>query len=119
MQSQIADINLAPAGHQKIDWAWRAMPVLNALLARYEKEQPLKGVKLSACLHLEAKTACLLLTMKKLGADVHAAGSNPLSTQDDICAGLVDSGITVFSRHGMDRQEYHSNLLKTLSLARR
>ena len=84
MDYKIADLSLAPGGHAKMDWAWRSMPVLNALKARYAASQPLKGVKLAACLHLEAKTACLLRTFKDLGAEVRAAGSNPLSTQDDV-----------------------------------
>ena len=91
------------------------MPVLNALKARYAALQPLKGVKLSACLHLEAKTACLLRTFKELGAEVRAAGSNPLSTQDDICAALVDTGVSVFSRHAMSGEEYRRYLRDTLA----
>lgn len=115
MDYRIADLSLAPSGYAKIDWAWRAMPVLNALKKHYEAAQPLKGIKLSACLHLEAKTACLLRTLKDLGAEVRTAGSNPLSTQDDICAALVDSGVSVFSRHGMSGEEYHACLRDTLS----
>ncbi len=115
MEYEIADISLAPAGHAKIDWAWRSMPVLNALKKRYAGKRPLAGARLSACLHLEAKTACLLRLFKDLGADVRAAGSNPLSTQDDVCAALVDSGVSVFSRHGMDAAEYHENLRRALA----
>jgi len=115
MDYKIADRSLAPSGHAKMDWAWRSMPVLNALKSRYAASQPLKGVKLSACLHLEAKTACLLRTFKELGAEVRAAGSNPLSTQDDICAALVDSGVSVFSRHAMSGEEYHRYLCDTLA----
>ena len=117
MEYKIADISLARSGHDKIDWAWRAMPVLNALKKRYEPEQPLAGVKISACLHLEAKTACLLRTLKQLGAEVRAAGSNPLSTQDDICAALVEDGVSVFSHHAMSGEEYHAYLRDTLSFA--
>lgn len=115
MNYKIADLSLAASGHAKMDWAWRAMPVLNALKKRYEAAQPLMGVKLSACLHLEAKTACLLRTFKDLGAQVCAAGSNPLSTQDDICAALVDSGVSVFSHHAMTGAEYHEYLHDTLA----
>ena len=114
MEYKIADPSLAPAGHQKLDWAWRSMPVLNALKKRYESAQPLAGVRLAACLHLEAKTACLLRVFKDLGAEVRAAGSNPLSTQDDVCAALVESGVSVFSRHGMSAEEYHENLRSAL-----
>lgn len=115
MEYKIADPSLAPKGQQKIQWAWRFMPVLKALLKKYRDSMPLKGVRLSACLHLEAKTACLLKVFKELGAQVRAAGSNPLSTQDDICAALVDSGVEVFSRHGMDSEEYYQYLQETLS----
>lgn len=115
MDYKIADLSLAPGGRAKMDWAWRSMPVLNALKARYAASQPLKGVKLSACLHLEAKTACLLRTFKELGAEVRAAGSNPLSTQDDVCAALVDAGVSVFSRHAMSGEEYHRYLRDTLA----
>ena len=115
MDYKIADLSLAPGGRAKMDWAWRSMPVLNALKARYAALQPLKGVKLSACLHLEAKTACLLRTFKELGAEVRAAGSNPLSTQDDICAALVDTGVSVFSRHAMSGEEYRRYLRDTLA----
>lgn len=114
MNYKIADLSLAPSGCAKMDWAWRAMPVLNALKNRYAAAQPLRGVRLTACLHLEAKTACLLRTFKELGADVCAAGSNPLSTQDDICAALVESGVSVFSRHGMSGEEYHGYLRDAL-----
>ena len=117
MEYKIADISLAQSGHNKIDWAWRSMPVLNALKTKYEREQPLAGIKLSACLHLEAKTACLLRTFKDLGASVRAAGSNPLSTQDDICAALVEDGVSVFSHHAMTTQEYHEYLRDTLDFA--
>lgn len=115
MDYKIADLSLAPGGRAKMDWAWCSMPVLNALKARYAALQPLKGVKLSACLHLEAKTACLLRTFKELGAEVRAAGSNPLSTQDDICAALVDTGVSVFSRHAMSGEEYRRYLRDTLA----
>lgn len=115
MDYKIADLSLAPGGRAKMDWAWRSMPVLNALKARYAALQPLKGVKLSACLHLEAKTACLLRTFKELGAEVRAAGSNPLSTQDDICAALVDTGVSVFSRHAMSGEEYRRYMRDTLA----
>lgn len=115
MQSRIADMALAPSGDKKIRWAWSSMPVLRHLGEKYASERPLAGVRLSACLHLEAKTACLLLLMKELGAEVAAAGSNPLSTQDDVCAALVRGGVTVFSRNAMDGEEYRDNLRRALS----
>ena len=110
MKSTIADPSLAPSGEKKISWARQYMPVLNLLEERYRAEQPLRGERIAACLHLEAKTACLLLTMKALGAEVTAAGSNPLSTQDDVCAALVKGGVAVFSRHGMTAEEYFAHI---------
>jgi adenosylhomocysteinase len=88
------------------------MPVLHLLAKR--EGHPLEGHVLAACLHLEAKTACLLLTLKELGAEVAVAGSNPLSTQDDVCAALVEGGVRVYSRHGMSSEEYGRHLLSAL-----
>ncbi|WP_024822181.1 MULTISPECIES: adenosylhomocysteinase [Aminobacterium] len=115
MKDRIANISLAPSGYKKIRWAWHFMPVLNALSEEFSSTQPFQGMTLAACLHLEAKTACLLLTLKKLGAEVWTAGSNPLSTQDDICAALVSEGIHVFSHHGMTEKEYTENLRDVLT----
>lgn len=105
---------LLASGERKISWAWRYMPVLKELKARYQAERPLEGRKLACCLHLEAKTACLLLALKDLGAQVFAAGSNPLSTQDDVCAALRERGVTVHSRRGMTADEYVENLRRCL-----
>ena len=116
MDYRIADIALAPSGEKKIEWARQYMPVLRHLEKKYKAEQPLAGTVISACLHLEAKTACLLLLLKDLGAKVVAAGSNPLSTQDDVCAGLVKNGVAVFSRNGMATDEYFENARSALSV---
>jgi len=116
MDYKIADRALAPSGEKKIRWAKQYMPVLQLLEEKYRKEQPLAGTVISACLHLEAKTACLLILLKDLGAKVTAAGSNPLSTQDDICAALVENGVSVFSRHGMTTEEYFENVRSALSV---
>jgi len=107
---RIADIKLASSGRAKMEWAWNSMPVLKSLKKEYLPELPLKGYNVAACLHLEAKTACLLELMKDLGAKVAAAGSNPLSTQDDICAALAESGIRVYSHRGMSDSQYVNNL---------
>ncbi len=112
--SRIADPSLAPSGANKIRWAWQYMPVLSLLAKKYRDEKPLVGCRLVACLHLEAKTACLLRTLKELGAEVVAAGSNPLSTQDDVCAALVEEGVHVFSRRGMTSEEYFDSLRDAL-----
>ncbi|NLK29780.1 MAG: adenosylhomocysteinase [Aminobacterium colombiense] len=117
MENRIADVNLAPAGMKKITWAWQFMPVLRTLSKNYVPKAPLHGLKLAACLHLEAKTACLLITLHKLGAEVWAAGSNPLSTQDDVCAALVEKGVHVFSHYGMSTKEYYDNLRSVLRIA--
>ncbi|HPD98400.1 MAG TPA: adenosylhomocysteinase, partial [Synergistales bacterium] len=113
-RTRIADPSLAPEGKKKILWAWQRMAVLSELEKKYLDEQPLSGITVGACLHLEAKTACLLLTLQKLGATVAAAGSNPLSTQDDVCAALVEEGVRVFSRRGMTAKEYGENLRSVL-----
>ena len=103
---KVADISKAPQGARKIEWAWQYMPSLQFLEKKYEASQPFKGATIAACLHLEAKTACLLLTLTRLGATVAACGSNPLSTQDDICAALAEGGVNIFSRRGMSTEEY-------------
>ena len=110
MEYRIADASLAPSGRGKIDWARRGMAVLSLLEDRYRSERPFEGITVAACLHLEAKTACLLLSLRELGAAVAAAGSNPLSTQDDVCAALAERGVNVYSRHGMTAEEYRENL---------
>ncbi|EFC92279.1 adenosylhomocysteinase [Dethiosulfovibrio peptidovorans DSM 11002] len=111
----VADMDMAPKGKQKLDWAWQYMPVLSSLERRYSGERPFDGVRLAACLHLEAKTACLLRTFARLGAEIFAAGSNPLSTQDDVCAALVSEGVHVFSHRGMDHDSYFGYLRDVLS----
>ena len=111
---RIADMSLAPEGHRRIEWAWEYMPVLRLIADREEKYRPLDGLVIGCCLHLEAKTACLLKVMNKLGATVAVAGSNPLSTQDTICAALAKEGIHVFSRRGMTPQEYSENIEEML-----
>ena len=116
MDYSIADPGLASPGERKIRWAREHMPVLRRLEEKYRAEKPLSGTVIAACLHLEAKTACLLLALQNLGARVAAAGSNPLSTQDDICAALVKNGVSVFSRHGMVPEEYFGNIRRTLSV---
>ena len=110
MDYRIADPLLYTEGERKLRWAWQHMDVLKSLRDLHIKEAPLKGETIAACLHLEAKTACLLKVMQDLGAKVVAAGSNPLSTQDDVCAALVKAGVHVFSRRGMSNEEYTDNL---------
>lgn len=114
--SMIADINLAHEGHLKIDWVKEHMPVLNRIRERFEKEQPFKGLKVTISLHLEAKTAYLAKVIQAGGAEVTITGSNPLSTQDDVCAALVEDGIQVFARYNPPADEYKSHLIKALEV---
>lgn len=113
-QSIITDIRLAPEGHLKIDWVDAHMPVLNRIREQFAKEQPFRGLKVAISLHLEAKTAYLAKVVQAGGAEVAICGSNPLSTQDDICAALVEDGITVFAKYNPDPVEYKQLLVKTL-----
>ncbi|EXX91681.1 S-adenosyl-L-homocysteine hydrolase [Paenibacillus darwinianus] len=113
-KSIVADMGLAPEGHLKIDWVQAHMPVLNRIREQFEKEQPFKGLKVTISLHLEAKTAYLAKVVAAGGADVTITGSNPLSTQDDVCAALVEDGITVFAKYNPSPQEYKELLVKAL-----
>jgi len=110
MKSQIRDITLAPLGHNKINWVKAHMPILNTLEKEFIATQPFKGKKVAICLHLEAKTAYMALVIQAGGAEVAVAASNPLSTQDDVVAALVDSGVTAFAWHGANDEEYHSHI---------
>ena len=100
--SRIADINLKEEGHQRIEWVAQHMPVLNAIGDRFEKEKPFAGLKIALSIHLEAKTAWLVKTLARGGAEMHVSGSNAFSTNDSVCAALVDDGITVNAIHGSD-----------------
>ncbi|MBM7867293.1 adenosylhomocysteinase [Heliobacterium gestii] len=114
MDSMIRDINLAPQGQQKIDWVDQHMPILNQVKKDFEKRKPLAGKRAIICLHLEAKTAYLALTVKAAGAEVAVCGSNPLSTQDDVVAALVKNGVTAYAWHGATDEEYKMHLNKAL-----
>src|SRR5579862_3264921 len=96
--SDIKDLKLAVHGKKRILWADRDMPVLARIRERFEKEKPLAGIRMSACLHVTAETANLARTLKAGGADLVLVASNPLSTQDDVAASLVhDYGIAVYA----------------------
>jgi adenosylhomocysteinase len=112
--SKIKDISLAPEGHLKIDWVKAHMPVLNSIREQFEKEQPFKGLKVAISLHLEAKTAYLAKVIKAGGAEVAITGSNPLSTQDDVCAALVEDGIQVFAKYNPEPKEYKQLMIDAL-----
>jgi len=112
--SIITDLKLAPEGHLKIDWVEAHMPVLNRIRKQFEAEQPFKGLKVTISLHLEAKTAYLAKVIQAGGAEVTITGSNPLSTQDDVCAALVEDGITVYAKYNPEPEEYKALLIKAL-----
>jgi adenosylhomocysteinase len=106
-QSQVKDKSLAPQGHLQIEWASKHMPVLNQIKSRFNKEKPLKGLTLGACLHVTKETAVLAETLAAGGAKVVLCGSNPLSTQDDVAAALADEGINLFAWRGQTTEEYY------------
>ena len=107
----VKDLALAAEGVRRIEWADRQMPVLTAIRERFEREQPLCGYRISACLHVTTETANLARTLKAGGADVVLCASNPLSTQDDVAAALVDTyGIAVFAIKGEDNDTYYQHI---------
>ncbi len=114
--SQIKDINLAKSGHDKINWVKSYMPVLNKINEEFTRTKPFAGKKISMSIHLEAKTAYLAITLAAGGAEVYVTGCNPLSTQDDVAAALVDLGFEVNAWRGVTDAEYEEHLKKTLSL---
>jgi adenosylhomocysteinase len=115
VESDVRDLALADEGRRRSEWAGRFMPVLKQIHERFEKEQPLKGQKLSACLHVTTETANLAVTLKAGGADVALCASNPLSTQDDVAAYLVhDHGIKVFAIKGEDKDTYYEHIRAAL-----
>ncbi len=111
VKHDVKDLGLAPQGKKRIEWADNDMPVLKAVRERFEKEKPLAGKKMSACLHVTAETANLARTLKAGGADLALVASNPLSTQDDVAASLVaDYGISVFAIRGEDNKTYYDHI---------
>jgi adenosylhomocysteinase len=107
----VKDLALAPAGVTRIEWADRQMPVLSAIRERFEKERPLDGYRISACLHVTTETANLARTLQAGGAEVLLCASNPLSTQDDVAAALVSEyGVPVFAIKGEDDETYYSHI---------
>jgi adenosylhomocysteinase len=111
MNYEVKDINLAEKGKKRIVWADNDMPVLQAVRKKFEKEKPLAGLKMSACLHVTAETANLVRTLKAGGAEVLLCASNPLSTQDDVAASLVqDFDIPTFAIKGEDRETFFRHL---------
>src|SRR5262250_708450 len=111
----VKDLSLAQAGKLKIEWAEQSMPVLRQVRERFSKEQPLRGARLGACLHVTTETAVLMMTLKAGGAQVALCASNPLSTQDDTAAALVkEFGIPVYAHKGEDNERYYRHLASVL-----
>jgi adenosylhomocysteinase len=110
----IKDASLASAGKLRIEWAGREMPVIKLIRQRFVKEKPLKGVRISACLHITTETANLALALKDGGADLVLCASNPLSTQDDAAAALVEYGLPTFAIKGEDNQTYYQHINSAL-----
>lgn len=116
MESMIRDIKLAKPGHDKIEWVKNFMPVMAAVDEEFSKTKPFAGKKMVITLHLEAKTAYMAEIFKHAGAEVAITGSNPLSTQDDIAAALVEDGLNVFAWHGCTDEEYFTFIDRALDI---
>ncbi len=114
MEYNIKDKKLAKEGHKRIEWAESKMPVLRLIRERFERQKPLKNRCIGCCLHVTTETANLIRTLKAGGARVFLTASNPLSTQDDVAAALVDDGIGVFAIKGESRNEYYNNMNQVL-----
>src|ERR1700730_2371713 len=111
----VKDLALSAEGKRRIEWADRQMPVLAAIRERFEKEQPLAGYRVAACLHVTTETANLARTLKAGGADVYLCASNPLSTQDDVAAALVSEyDIPTFAIKGEDNATYYRHISAVL-----
>lgn len=113
--SHVRDTSLAEYGRMKIEWVRDFMPALVAIRERFEREKPFAGKKITISIHMEAKTAFLALCLAAGGAEVHATGCNPLSTQDDVAAGLASMGVQTYAMHGVDAEEYKQLLIEALS----
>src|SRR4051812_28084852 len=113
--SDVKNLDLADQGKRRIEWANQSMPVLQSIRKEFIKNQPLKGMRVSACLHVTTETANLMITLRDGGADVVLCASNPLSTQDDVAASLVkDYNIPVFAIKGEDNDTYYSHIMSAL-----
>ncbi|MBL7118331.1 MAG: adenosylhomocysteinase [Candidatus Syntrophoarchaeum sp.] len=112
----VKDINLAEGGKKRIEWVSGRMPVLGMIRARYEREKPLQGVTVMACLHVTVETANLILTLRAGGAEVALTAANPLSTQDDIAAALASLGIRTYAFRGENEAEYYACMDEALGI---
>ena len=115
VKHDVRNLDLADHGRKRIEWANQSMPVLQSIRKDFIKNQPLKGIRISACLHVTTETANLAITLRDGGADVALCASNPLSTQDDVAAALVrDYGLSVFAIKGEDNETYYQHILAAL-----
>src|SRR5438552_14924536 len=111
----VKNMDLAEQGKKRIEWANQSMPVLQSIRKDFIKSQPLKGMRISACLHVTTETANLMITLRDGGADIVLCASSPLSTQDDVAASLVkDYGISVFAIKGEDNDSYYGHIMSAL-----
>ena len=112
----VKDLKLSKLGKERILWADRSMPVLKSIRNRFKNEKPLDGIRISACLHVTAETANLMRTLEEGGADTLLCASNPLSTQDDVAASLVnDFNVKTYSINGEDNDTYYSHIKSALN----
>ncbi|HET6516141.1 MAG TPA: adenosylhomocysteinase [Thermodesulfovibrionales bacterium] len=117
VKHDVKDISLAKKGRLRIEWAAQEMPVLRSIAERFKRERPLRGIRVTACLHVTTETASLMETLKAGGAEIGLCASNPLSTQDDAAASLVkNSGISVFAIKGEDTLTYYRHIRDALSI---
>jgi adenosylhomocysteinase len=113
---KVRDIGLAKEGRLKVQWAESRMPVLMTLRQKFEGPKPLRGMRISGCLHVTKETAVLAETLTAAGAEVSWCGCNPLSTQDDVAAALAENGIPIFAWYGMSKEEFYWCIEKTLEI---
>src|SRR2546425_1202891 len=120
VEHDVKDLSQAAVGRLKIEWAEQSMPVLRQVRERFAREQPLKGIRLSACLHVTTETAVLMLTLRAGGALLALCASNPLSTQDDTAAALVkEYDVAVYAHKGEDHARYYRHIEAVLATRRR
>src|ERR671922_28625 len=117
MSYRVKDISLAELGKKKIDWAEVHMPVIVSLRKKYEASQPLRGVRITGCLHVTKETGVLIRTLKAAGAELSWCGCNPLSTQDDVAASIVNNeGVSVFAVRGVSTEQYYQDIHSAMDI---
>src|SRR5437867_2827262 len=115
IRGDVKDISLTARGKDRVEWAAKDMPVLRLIRERFAKDMPLKGIRMSGCLHITTETANLAITLKAGGAELELCASNPLSTQDDVAAALVSEyGIPTYAIKGEDEKTYYQHLTAAL-----